>query len=389
MKKSIIFLLCLLFAFPLIACDKKNDDGKKEETVKPSYVEFESFDGYGTIDRIWFANSLADASLCKEKDYVSAGDGSLRVEVSDPALYKDTLHSTYFLIPTVSKDADLRDFSMTDEITFDVYGESGEDLTVTVSLVQRSKSSVSSPSKTFGIKSGEWNKIEFPVNRTVVDACIDIRSVTHVRLELAGINAVMYVDNMRLHNAVKEFAAAEITLDENEICDFEKAYQGFAATALTSSGITPSAEINTDPQYASSGIRSLKVVSPKTDTNTWLYLELSSRMVSASGLSMQSADKYILYDVYKPFARTWWTTFRLINNVSGAYTNVSVTFPEGTGWHTACISLSNAVAGVNVLQFSWQSKSGLENGGNDDTEFYIDNIRIADGVPDKGSIVIK
>ena len=93
--------------------------------------------------------------------------------------------------------------------------------------------------------------------------------------------------------------------------------------------------------------------------------------------------------MYKPFARTWWTTLRFINNVSGAYSNVSVTFPEGIGWHTACISLSNAVSGVNVLQYSWQSKSGLGNGGSEDTEFYIDNIRISDSIPSKGSIVIK
>lgn len=388
MKKVFVLLLCALAAFPFSACDKSGSGGK-EETAKPSYVQFESFDDYDTVNRIWFANSLADASISKEETRVSEGDGSLKVEVSDPARYKDVLHSTYFLIPTVSQNADFRDFSMTDEIMFDVYGESGENLTATVSLVQRSKSSISSPSKTFEIKSGEWNKIVFPINRTVVDACIDIKSVTHVRLELAGINAVVYVDNMRFHNAVKSFVAAEITLDENEICDFEKAYQSFATTALTSSGITPSVAINTDPQHTTSGLRSLKVVSPKADTNTWLYLEFSSRMVSASGLSSQSADKYLVYDVYKPFARTWWTTLRFINNVSGAYSNVSVTFPEGIGWHTACISLSNAVSRVNVLQYSWQSKSGLGNGGSEDTEFYIDNIRISDSIPSKGSIVIK
>lgn len=387
MKKLLSLLLCgALFLLP--ACSKGKDSDDASKTEQSSYVSLESFDSYDTLNKIWFNNTLSSASV--DTEYFTEGTASMKVEVGDPDKYADQLRSTSFHIPTVGEKGDYHDFSMIDEVALDVYGLEGTNLSVGISIVLKGKTVTSGPSKAFEIKQGEWNHIRFTVNRTVTDASIDVTKISHILVECSGVNAVMCLDNLRLHKTTKGFVSAEFTVDKErgEVCDFEKAYQSFAVTAATINGLTPKLEVVTDPEWATSGARALKVTSPVMETNAYYSIEFSERLLDAAEFNLASTTAYVVYDIYKPFARSWWYTTRLRCSASGAYDNVSVTVPEGIGWHTVCIPMTRRVLNTTNMQINWQSKSGLPNGGADGVVFYIDNVRIVNELPTKGSVYV-
>ncbi|MBQ7879974.1 MAG: hypothetical protein IJ317_04935 [Clostridia bacterium] len=386
MKKTLAILLSVSCLLSLAACETEEKTEQAAETAS-SYISLEEFDSYDSVNKIWFKNTLGDARLSNDETYISSGENSLQVTVADEARYKDQKHETSFYVPTQTANGDYSDFSMIDEVSLDVYGVSGSDLKVSLGLILRSAAVVASPSKTFDIQAGEWTTVTFPVNRTVVDTCFSVKTVSHVDLSVQGVNAVVCVDNMRLHRAVNDFAPAEFYLDENEICDFEKPYQEFAFVPKMAGGVTPTAVINTDPDYATSGLRSLKVSSPAMDSNVWFNLEFSKNLFAAAEFSKRSSTSYIAIDVYKPFERTWYTTVRFRNLDSGAYENVDTTMPTGIGWHTVCISLSRTAIGTSSMEFNWQSQAGLPDGGVNGVEFYLDNLRIVDELPKNCSLV--
>lgn len=384
MKKIFTLLICcVLFLLP-ISCNRV----KEENAVVNGYISLESFDDYATMNKIWFHNTLSSASVNNE--YVTEGVASMRVEVGDPAKYADQLRSSIFYIPTNGEKGDYHDFSMIDELAIDVYGLQGSELKISLALVLKGKSFTTGPSKSFEIKKGEWNNVRFSVNRTVTDAGIDIEKISHISVECTGVNAVMCLDNLRLHKTTKPFVSAKFFVDKEngELCDFEKPYQSFAVTSATINGITPKLEVVTDPEWATSGARSLKVTSPVMVTNEWNSIEFSQRLLDCADFNLATATSYVAYDIYKPFARSWWLTTRLCSNASGAYTNVSIDVPEGIGWHTVVIPMTRRVLNTTNLQINWQSKNGLPNGGVEETVFYIDNIRIINEVPTNGSIYL-
>lgn len=387
MKKILSLLLCgLLCVLPTACQGTTNGNGSVEgESV---YLSVESFDSYDTLNKIWFNNSLSSASV--DTQYFTEGTGSMKVEVSDPVKYLDQQHATNFYIPTIGAKGDYHDFSMIDEVSLDVYGVAGTNMNVALSIALKGKTVVSGPSKAFEIKQGEWNHIRFTVNRTVTDASIDITKISHISVECSGVNAVMCLDNLRLHKTTKDFVSAEFIVDKarGEVCDFEKAYQSFAVTAATVNGMTPKLEVITDPEWATSGARALKIISPAMDTNAYYSIEFSERLLDAAEINLASTTAYVAYDIYKPFARSWWFTTRLRCSDSGAYDNVSIVVPEGIGWHTVCVPLTRRVLNTTNMQINWQSKNGLPNGGADEVEFYIDNVRIIDTLPTKGSVYV-
>ena len=388
MKKLLCIIMCAMLLFTAAACDKENTSGGDGES-HTSYSVVEGFDSYKTIDRIWFANSLASAELCKEEGLVSTGEGSLKIAVSDPDRFEGEQHSTSFYVPTTGNAVgDFRDFSMIDQITLDVYGVEGENLTVGIMPVKKGASVVSGPSATFDVKKGEWTTVSYTINRTAIAAAMDITTITHISLSAAGVDAVICIDNLRIHHAVGDYVPIEIELDENEICDFEKPYQSFAYNALMSGGVLMRTEINTDPLYASSGARSLKVYSPIMEVDTWIKIELSTRVLKAREITMYPSDWYIAYDVYKPWQKSMNLTTVLRCSASNAYNNVSTSIPAGIGWHTVCISMNNVVRNMDTIQLSWKSRSSVIGKGDEETVFYVDNFRMIQSLPTSGSLKV-
>lgn len=383
MQKIFSLLLCsMLFLFPT-ACKSKSDPSP-DESKNSSYIQLESFDSYKTVTKIYCDKSIGDGSVSKE--YASEGEGSFKVQVAtDTEANKDKKRSTYFFVPMRRDEGSFIDFSMVDQLSLDVYGLAGTDLSVSIALVLRGKQVISGPVETFEVKAGEWSTVYFNVNRTVTNALLDITKISDVRISCAGVNAVICVDNLQLHKTSLAFSEAEISLDKDEFCDFEKSYQSFMAITREASGFMPTAEVITDPNFATSGARSLKVTSPDTmGTNPYFYLVFSKKLCTASGFVDYPDTSYFVFDIYKPFNSVWSIQLQFVNNDNAKAKNKSI-IPEGEiGWYTVCVPLTNRVTKTTQLQLEWQGGKVGEGGA----AFYVDNMRYTNELPTKGSIVM-
>ena len=223
LQKIFSLLLCsMLFLFPT-ACKSKSDETKNAEKDS-EYIQIESFDSYKTVTKMYCDGSIGDG--CISKDYVSEGEGSFKVQVATKTeTNKDKKRSTFFYVPLRRDAGSYIDFSMVDQLSLDVYGLEGTDLSVSISLVLRGKQVVSGPVESFEVKNGEWSTVYFNVNRMVTNALLDITKISDVRISCAGVNAVICVDNLQLHKTTLGYSDVEIALDKDEFCDFEKSYQ--------------------------------------------------------------------------------------------------------------------------------------------------------------------
>ena len=383
-KKIFSLLLCGMFCLLPAACaPTSNNNGAETES---SYVQLENFNSFATICKLYCDKSIGDGDV--SKDLYSEGDGSFKVQVApETEENKDQMRSTFFYVPTQRETVSYLDFSKIDQISLDVYGAAGTDLSVSISVCLKGKSVINGPAETFEVKNGEWSTVYFNINRTVTNALVDITKITHVRIACAGVNAVICVDNLQLHKSGTDFVEAEATLDKDEFCDFEKAYQSFMCTTRESLGVTPMIEVVTDPEWASSGVRSLKVTSPELLEGTYYWLTFSTTLCKASNIAKYPDTSYLVMDIYKPFQRQWSFTVRLVNDTN-SYTNNKAIVPEGIGWHTICVPLKNRVTQTSIVQFTWHSKNGLENGGVGGFYYYVDNLRFMDELPTNGSIYV-
>lgn len=381
LKKVISILLCSLI-FLMSAC--ASNEEQKEEVG--SYVTIESFESYATVSKILCDSGIGDGRITKE--YKSEGNSSFQITVVKPQIAAGTLDSTYMYIPTYGNISKFIDFSMIDEIALDVYGVAGTDLKISIAAAVKNKTATMGPLQTYEIKSGEWTTIYCPVNRTVTSAMMNIKKVSEIMLTISGRDAVVCIDNLQLHQSATEYVEAPVTADRGEFCNFEKAYQSFMVVAQEANGYIPTLGVVSDPEKATSGSRSLRIYSPEMEVGTYFYVSFSSKLFDVSRFDEYSAETgYLIFDVYKPFEKSWKLTLRLLNS-SNAYNNVGARVPAGIGWHTICLPLANKVTKTNKFQFVWHSTDSFPNkaGG---YEFYIDNMRLVNALPEiEGSVCI-
>lgn len=382
LKKAISLLLCSISVL-LPAC-ALGGGGEQEETG--GYVTIENFESYTTVSRIHCDNKIGDGRITK--DYKSEGNSSFQITVTPPQATAGTLASTFFYVPTYGNVGRYTDFSMIDEISLDVYGVSGTDVTVGIAAAVKNKTATTGPVQKYEVKSGEWTTISCPVNRTVTSTMMNVKKITDVMISVAGRDAVVCVDNLQLHQATAEYVPATVTLDKGEFCDFEKAYQSFMVSAQETNGYTPTLKIVTDPEKATSGARSLSIYSPEVEVGGYFYMAFDAQLFTASKFDEYSSEtSYLLFDVYKPFEANWKFTLRMLN-ASNAYNNMAVRVPAGIGWHTICVPLANKVTKTNKIQFAWQAMSSFPNkkGG---YELFVDNMRLERSLPEiDGSVYV-
>lgn len=391
--KKIFSLLLCSFLVCLTVGEWKNGEratvsvtAETEAVEKNGYVTIESFESYSTVSRIHCDSEIGDGKVTK--DYQSEGNASFQVKVANPNVAEGALDSTFMYVPTYGNVGKYVDFSMIDEIALDVYGVSGTELKVGIAAAIKTKTVTTNPVQTYEVKNGEWTTIYCPVNRTVTAAMMNIEKVSEIQITLSGKDAVVCVDNLRLHKASSEYVEANITVEKDEFCDFEKAYQSFMTVAQEAGGKTPTTRIITDPEKASNGSRFLQIHSPEMASNPYFYLSFSSKLFQASKFNDYSVETgYLIFDVYKDFEERWKFTLRLLNS-SASYKNMTVRVPEGAGWHTVCVPLKNKVNSTDKMQFVWRAQESFPNGVGG-YDIGIDNMRLVNTLPKiKGSVYV-
>lgn len=382
MKKWIaVFLAAISVCMCICLAGCKKEPSVEQTQTDPLLNGFEKFEDYLLFDYDGkYASGstyFGDVSANTDEKYLTEGTGSMRYEVADMESYPDKYMSSTFLVPTKNGEADYSDFRNVKSISFDVYNDTETDVDLSVcpanilgktwALQQRYLMTYTD----YVLPANSWTNIMYTVDRAFIDMVLDVQSIGWIAFRFGGVNAVIYLDNLRVQTTSEPYQALEFILDENEVCSFDKEYQQIVAFPYRNTDVKLQVELNTDRQYSVSG-NSLKVTIPANKkTSGYITMKLSDKLIQAVEMSRYDKDAKFAFDVKKTYNKKQWILPTFKNSYWGTRTEVSgVNIPEGQEWWTFEVAISDVCSAPDTFELSFPVAGSTER------VLYFDNFRI-------------
>ncbi len=353
----------------------------QEIQTNPLLQGFETMEDYLLFDYDgkYGSNStyFGDITANKDAQYITEGTGSMRYEVADMESYPDQYMASTFLVPTKNGETDYSDFRKVKSISVDVYNDTDTDVDLSVcpanilgktwALQQRSLMTYTN----YVLPAKSWTKVTYTVDRAFIDMVLDVQSIGWIAFRFGGVNAVVYLDNLRVQTTTDPYIAPEFLLDENEVCSFDKEYQQIVAFPYKNTDVKLQIELNTDRQYSVSG-NSLKVTIPANDKKSdYIIMKLSDKLMSAVNLGSYDKNAKFAFDVKKMYDKEQWIIPLFKNTYWGTQTQINgVNIPAGQDWWTFEVAIENIGSSPDALEL-WFPIAGTT-----DRVLYFDNFRI-------------
>ena len=388
-KACSIFLGMTIMLLSVASCggqgsqpSSEQPEEEQESLKQPEEVLLNSFEGYEDIYDFNYTGAFR-LDCVEDTEYVTDGKYALKYTVGRQDADKTTAY--VFGVPLYSLDGteNYRDFSRAKTVTYDVYNASDTDITLATSILQKTVGQKLSNNQKTTLKAGERATVSYEINRCEIFFSLGLDGPTHVNITVKGEDPEVYFDNMRICYSPDEFEVPEMTLDEDELISFEKAYQSFA---IYTTGMTLKAEVITDPMIAYEGMRCLRVYREDIEDGTVLYaggkVGISAKVLENINFDLYGGDSYITFDYMTSWKGTdMWTVPRLVSSSSAAYANITgLMLPCDGCWHTVCIPLSFAPAFFDYIEIDFQ--------GGTYGDVYLDNFRMERTLP-QDAIVAK
>lgn len=306
MKKIIsliLVLVCTFSAFGIAGCQEPEQEVTNEivladfEQWKPDFQLLRLFNNFGKVTR--------NDNL----EFVKSGKYSAKLQTvgstinnSKPLMYVTAISKLF--------EYDYRDFTEYNEVVVYVYNTFDVEKEVTVGLVTGvvSEASISTAQgQTFVLKPKAWTRIDYWLNVDFLNLFVDLENVEGVYFEFENTGNmyvdeknVYYIDDLKLVKAEQKQEINDvITVDEWEVCSFEKDYQNFIATTelaapeaeAISISVVNSAEYNLPESF---GKKALKcVVHPTTDSSqSSSKIVLPGKLLQKTKMTTTSSDDY-------------------------------------------------------------------------------------------------
>ncbi len=380
MKKWIAICLAALCVC-LTGCKKeKTEEAAKEPTTTPLLQGFEKMEDYlmFDFDGKSGAASFGDVTANKNAQYLTEGTGSMRYEVADMETYPDQYKTSTFLVPTKNGETDYSDFRKVKSFSVDIYNDTETDVDLGVCPANilgktwEAKKRYLMTYTNYVLPAKAWTKVTYTVDRALIDMMLDVDAIGWIAFRFSGVNAVVFMDNLQVQSTTEAYKATEFTLDKNEICSFDKAYQQLAAFHYSSpTELKLQVELNTDREYSVSG-NSLKVTIPaNSETSGYISMKLSDKLVAAADIGSYDKSAKFAFDVKKTYNKVQWIIPRFGNSYWGTTANVNgVNIPEGQEWWTCEIPLSKILSSPDTFELNFPIA------GTTERVLYFDNFRI-------------
>lgn len=320
MKRMCMFILALSLAFATaataIGCNKQKTDVTVNEVT---LYDFEDYDRNFALMRVMAYFGAVNVN--RDEKYVKSGKMSALLQ---PLGYHSTMIGNVFTptlkpecclyIPFSSNkyDFDYTDATHLDAVRFSMYNAEETALPVYVSLIfERNAQTVSEP-VAFTLKPG-WNEVIYRLDHDVLAINHDLSACYGLALGFDRVGSrdladapEVYLDDVRLQLADTVVTPKNlIELDENEICDFEKAYQKHTVTSFSfDKAMRPDLEIVTAADYgltAPSGRKVLRAaLKPVDAVDGTIYdqIYLTQALIDAVGFSSLDDDAYFCFEFY-------------------------------------------------------------------------------------------
>lgn len=227
-KKSILkiattVLTALLAASSLCSCENLSFS---EEEVNPNakIIKTEVLNDFATekdMYQVILTDGYGKMTLNREEEYCSTGGGSAKLWVSNengkPMGFKQRLKS-------LTQGYDYSNLKKVKNIKTSVYNGSEEEVNV-LFAIEFADGSKSSGMK-YTLKSG-WNYLTYEVDRELLSMQFDMEKAMYLSYSFScnPTPYTVYVDNISVGLTNSEIKAVEQTIEENEICSFDKNYQ--------------------------------------------------------------------------------------------------------------------------------------------------------------------
>lgn len=403
--------LCLSACASFVACNSSVQGGTPMADKTPQgYVSSTlfSFESVAELETFGSFGELGKIALNQDKNYVTDGSASLKVEVHGgravgmpyigdwkPCLMLYTIENGF--------TEHLKDYSRTKCFAVDVFNASDRDTSISLFLDPESGAFSSIYLKEQVALKGKKTTLVFETNlernaNCGIGALKDIQinftpvveGQTPLTLYLDNFRAVDYADE---NYEVPQAAMPTVNEAEGEICYFESEYfvnnLGLRHTelAVIPPNMFPKLSVNTDEFFVSEGKTSMRISRPSTvaSTKEWrcgAYVDFPSRYVSS--IHFEKYDKNttsIRMDVYNDYDYAFDFVLQFVDKI-GYVEHVLTLKPNS--WNEVEIPMNKVTEGTSGLQLDWSSVQEMrfllqEYYGTGEADIYVDNLRFVGG----------
>ena len=377
MKKKVLLSISLACALSMAACAAPAEQSSPSAKEFVSEVLLNSFENYYDCYDFHYSGKFRMDFVNSEN---AVTDGDKAIQLTYDAVDKDQSTSMSVGVPLSElsgTENNYRDFSNMSHVTFDVYNASETEVTVATSIMKKVIGYGYANTQAITVAANTKATVTYSVNRYEIYYSLGIAGGTHVNVGVSGTNPVVCIDNMRLHYVEDDFVEPEMTIAENEIIQFEKAYQAFA---VSTTGSVFKAEVVADVEKASQGNCFVRVYRDGYEDGQVLWgggkFTIPPNYLSKINFDKYADTAYIAYDYKTSWATggSMWAVPRLVSTESGGYANIRGANLVSDGeWHTFYIPLKWSPTFFDTIE--------IDLSGGSYGDIYFDNFRIVDSVP--------
>lgn len=380
LKKFPAAIMAAIMVLSSVACNPTDGNDGKDETE--GFVSERMICGFENYAEIYdfHASGTFKLDFNDDKQFVSQGEHSVLLGVDERDANVVTSNTFGVKLYTNDGTKNYRDFSKVASVTYDVFNQSESEMQINTSLMQKKIGYMYSNPQSTTVAAGEKATITYNVNPYEIYYSLGIDEATHVNVTVTGKNPKAYFDNMVIHYKEEGFTAPNVSIEGNNILDFEKAYHTFVTYTT---GLTLKTEVKTDVANASEGSRYVRVYRDGIADGTVKWaggkFGISAKYLSNYNFANPSkVNSYFAFDYKTDWvsSTTMWVVLRMVAIESGAYLN-----SKGTGlvcdrqWHTLYIPFNKMPLLFDNFEVSFD--------GGSYGDVLFDNFRVADELPDE------
>lgn len=227
-------LTAILSTVSLVSCKKQEIINPKDNGAKViTTTLLNSFSNEKDLYQVLLFDGYGKMTLNKDEAYYESGKGSAKLELSNdnglPMIFKQRLKSQV-------NGYDYTDFSQAKGVKTSIYNGADEEVEVVFAL--EFSDATKSAIKKFTLSKG-WNQLYYAVDREMLALQFDITKTMYLTytFESKETPYTVYVDEISLEFTNSQMQEVTQTIEQNEICSFDKNYQMSAFSLFTYSTI--------------------------------------------------------------------------------------------------------------------------------------------------------
>lgn len=299
-KISALVLSIMLGATSLAGCKKENTDSNPEETAKNVLTTHvvNDFSNITDLYQIILKNDFGSAELNSDENYSRSGS-SAKLTIRNAA--NSDLPTLRQRLSSEILDYDYTDFTKAKRLKLSIYNPSEEKISCYLCL-EFTKGKTART--TYTLENG-WNELVYEVDRSALIASFPLDETAYLAcmFERKTEPYTLYLDDISITQTAADIENIEYTISQNEICLFDKNYQGtiisFANDVASKISMIVDYGLTADPDRTINGSAFYVSISKgEKERGTWTYMSFQEEYKKLIDWKQITAEDTIEWDVF-------------------------------------------------------------------------------------------